>query len=64
MTVSRGHSFAACNAAITAAVIADAEAWQEREDARQERSEEAFVAMLRRPESIKWVEPSRERPKA
>jgi hypothetical protein len=56
--VNRGPSLANCSTAIAAAVIADATAPEEREDARQRRNEAAARAVMRRPERIAPVDSS------
>jgi hypothetical protein len=53
--VNRGPSLANCSTAFAAAVIADATACEEREDARQRRDEAAARAVMRRPERIALV---------
>jgi hypothetical protein len=50
--VNRGPSFASCSAAIAAAVVADIEARQAREEAHRRWSEATFRAVLRRPDRI------------
>jgi len=52
MPVNRGPSFLSCSAAIVAAVVADAVAREQREEAHRRWSEEAFRAVLRRPDRV------------
>ena len=61
MPVNRGPSLASCNAAIASAAVADIDARQAREEAHRQWSEEAFRAVVRRPERIAFVD-SRGRP--
>jgi hypothetical protein len=50
--VNRGPSFASCSTAIVAAVVADIEAREQREDAHRRWFEEASRAVQRRPDRI------------
>jgi hypothetical protein len=52
----RGPSLASCSDAIARAVIANIEARQEREEAHRRWSEQAFRAVLRRPDKIALVD--------
>lgn len=56
MPVNRGPSLANCSAAIVAAIEADAEARQQREEAARRRRDEAFRAVLRHPQRIALVQ--------
>lgn len=58
--VPRGPSLASCSAAIVAAVIADATAAQEREEAYRRWREEAFRAGERYPLKVALVDASHE----
>jgi hypothetical protein len=55
--VPRGPGLASCATAIAAAVVADAQAREQRVEARQRRSEEAWRAALGRPLSVARVDP-------
>jgi hypothetical protein len=56
VTPNRGPSLLSCSDAIAAAVIADATARQEREEAAQRRREEAWRAVMRYPQRIALVD--------
>jgi hypothetical protein len=55
--VNRGPNLASCSAAIAAAVIADAEAREQREEAHRRSSEEVRRAVMRRPDRVALTPP-------
>jgi hypothetical protein len=55
--VNRGPSLSNCSAAIVAAVVADARAREQRDEAARGRQEEVFEETQRHPLKVAWVEP-------
>lgn len=57
MAVNRGPSYLHCSDAIAAAVVADIEAREQREEAHRRWCGEAWRAVIQRPEAIAWKGP-------
>jgi hypothetical protein len=55
--VNRGPSLRGTSDAIAAAVVADIEAREQREEDARQRRDEAFRAVIRHPERVALVEP-------